>query len=812
MRLKKCYIENFGTLHEFTYEFEEGLNTICQDNGWGKTTFAVFIKAMFYGMEYAPRKKTAENERKKYFPWQGGNFGGSIEFAVGEKEYRLQRYFGKRDKEDVFALYDRRTGLPSTDYTENIGEEIFHIDASSYARSTYIPQNGIGVSMTDSISAKLTNLIENGNDINNYENAYARLEDRLREYKKTGGRGKLALLKEKISAKEGEIEECKNKYNGMLLIEEQIAEQKKRKEELEARREDIREEIVKAGDLKELAAKLESYRILKGQEAEIIEKKKKYDMIFANGIPKDALVRTIENEQRELGGLTVEWKAAHLNEEEKSRLHELEIFFAEGCPDNPQIEMYLGESRAAEDIRNEGIRITASLDVLRAQREQERERIRQGREQKREELQAAVRAAKEKTLVLQKILLSLGILALAGGVALFFVNWIAGIAGCTLAVLLIVAAATRKPGVSAGEIQPEDVEPNDEERILEEEKELEEKLLRVKDEQQKMREHYEAFVSQFTLRDTSESPVQVLTEIKAKAEEYRALLGRDGERAEQREKIQGRIGELTESLGGHFASIHEKYAAYEDFRAAYEALLEDKKEYERLTEELKESGERTRAFEESNSELDLNKKGEEPAGGRDLEELQRQEKQWEEEIEAVNRKINSYRKDRDAMSVIADKQPDMEEELEGLREELKEAEYKARILEWTMQYLKEAKESFSAHYMGTMRRGFFKYASLIGGALDGHIHLDIQLNAQMEAGAALRGSEFFSAGDRDFVGICIRLALIEALFEEEKPFVILDDPFVNLDDARIDNAKKLLRKLSGEYQVLYLVCHSSRVG
>ena len=101
MKLKRCYIENFGTLHDFSYEFEEGLNTVCRDNGWGKTTFAVFIKAMFYGMEYAPRKKTAENERKKYFPWQGGNFGGSIEFTVGEKEYRLQRYFGKKDRKSV---------------------------------------------------------------------------------------------------------------------------------------------------------------------------------------------------------------------------------------------------------------------------------------------------------------------------------------------------------------------------------------------------------------------------------------------------------------------------------------------------------------------------------------------------------------------------------------------------------------------------------------------------------------------------------------------------------------------------------------
>ena len=81
----------------------------------------------------------------------------------------------------------------------------------------------------------------------------------------------------------------------------------------------------------------------------------------------------------------------------------------------------------------------------------------------------------------------------------------------------------------------------------------------------------------------------------------------------------------------------------------------------------------------------------------------------------------------------------------------------------------------------------------------------------MEAQGALRGSEYFSAGNRDFIGICIRLALIEALFEKEKPFLILDDPFVNLDDARISNAKLLLTEIAKEYQVIYLVCHSSRI-
>ena len=34
MRLIQCHIENFGKLHDVTIDFHEGLNRICQKNGW----------------------------------------------------------------------------------------------------------------------------------------------------------------------------------------------------------------------------------------------------------------------------------------------------------------------------------------------------------------------------------------------------------------------------------------------------------------------------------------------------------------------------------------------------------------------------------------------------------------------------------------------------------------------------------------------------------------------------------------------------------------------------------------------------------
>lgn len=84
MRLISCHIENFGKLSNLTVNFDSGYNEFCYENGWGKSTLATFIKAMFFGFE-GERKRSTANERKFYEPWQGGIYGGQITFEVEQK-------------------------------------------------------------------------------------------------------------------------------------------------------------------------------------------------------------------------------------------------------------------------------------------------------------------------------------------------------------------------------------------------------------------------------------------------------------------------------------------------------------------------------------------------------------------------------------------------------------------------------------------------------------------------------------------------------------------------------------------------------
>ena len=62
MRILSCYIAGFGKLVNKKIDLKE-LTVIKQDNGWGKTTFADFIRCMFFGLDGGRKKEIAENDR-----------------------------------------------------------------------------------------------------------------------------------------------------------------------------------------------------------------------------------------------------------------------------------------------------------------------------------------------------------------------------------------------------------------------------------------------------------------------------------------------------------------------------------------------------------------------------------------------------------------------------------------------------------------------------------------------------------------------------------------------------------------------------
>jgi uncharacterized protein YhaN len=61
-----------------------------------------------------------------------------------------------------------------------------------------------------------------------------------------------------------------------------------------------------------------------------------------------------------------------------------------------------------------------------------------------------------------------------------------------------------------------------------------------------------------------------------------------------------------------------------------------------------------------------------------------------------------------------------------------------------------------------------------------------------------------SQGTLDVVYLAARLGLVRLVTGDRRPPLILDDPFVTLDDTRAPLALELLRELAADFQVIYL--------
>ena len=179
MKLVSLHIDNFGKFNNLDMSFNNGLNQLIEENGWGKSTLTAFIKVMFYGFDNSSKRDSYENERKRYKPWNGGIYGGNITFCLDDKRYTIYRTFEAKDKDDTFRLVDQRTMLVSLDYSSNIGYEIFKIDSSTFKKTLCIYENNCITESTGDIEALLGDEQSDTEDINNFDKVIKSMDDKL---------------------------------------------------------------------------------------------------------------------------------------------------------------------------------------------------------------------------------------------------------------------------------------------------------------------------------------------------------------------------------------------------------------------------------------------------------------------------------------------------------------------------------------------------------------------------------------------------------------------------------------------------------
>lgn len=689
MQILRLHIENFGRLHDFDMELEEGFQVFCQENGWGKSTFAAFIKAMFYGLPQTARRSLKENDRKRYRPWQGGAFGGSMEFQAGKKTYRVERFFGTKDREDSFALYDCLTGLESDDYSAGLGEELFHVDRSAYERTCLFLQQDLELSASGSLNARLSRVEEDAGDMRNYEKAVVSLEEKMKYYQKTGNRGEIGRLQEEKGAVREELRVCQELEDELREWHARLDDRRPLLKKAQAEVKKAEQELQKAQEFRQMEAKREQYDLLKSQAEE----------------RQEELQKAAEALAEYTGTPPGEEKLDRYRE----RIYELRTLKRQ---EKEAVE-------AANVARNHLGSLMDARDDLRAPG------ILPG--------------------ILAGFLLIIGIFCLIRGLLL------------PGAALLASGAGALAFGVIAGRRYQEKRAHLDQ-RIKESE-EASHKTQSALRELQKRRDMTEKKVCEFlgVPKHTEFSELERLWGLKRKeSQDYQ----------ERKQTYENRRKEAARS--------RERWFAYRESFT--------KEEQQRLSS----SGEPA-------PDLQRLKK--------DLEDKRARLERFRREEQEIRYRVSSLQEKTERILELKEKEA-------ALSEKIEKAVREHALFEKTLSYLKKAREQFSVRYLGELQDRLESYLVHLEPERKIRPLLDSSLQMKVQEAGAFRTLETQSAGQQDLLRFAQRLAVLDALYTEEQPILILDDPFVNLDTGRQGRALEQLKQLSGRRQTLLLTCRS----
>ncbi len=220
MIIKSIYVSSFGKLKNYSLELNDGLNSIQENNGWGKSTIAVFIKSMFYGLNDSKRS-IEENERLKFRPWNSTEkFGGNLVFVWKEKEYKIERFFGQKSSEDTVKLYDNQTGREFFK-TETLGERIFQIDEEGFFSTTFFSQKDLEVKSNSSLTSKYSAVLDS-EDTQKFDKIIEKIENKAKEYKARGDKGLIFQTKKEIIELDAKIEQAKKSKQILSSLEEEL--------------------------------------------------------------------------------------------------------------------------------------------------------------------------------------------------------------------------------------------------------------------------------------------------------------------------------------------------------------------------------------------------------------------------------------------------------------------------------------------------------------------------------------------------------------------------------------------------------------
>jgi DNA repair exonuclease SbcCD ATPase subunit len=155
--------------------------------------------------------------------------------------------------------------------------------------------------------------------------------------------------------------------------------------------------------------------------------------------------------------------------------------------------------------------------------------------------------------------------------------------------------------------------------------------------------------------------------------------------------------------------------------------------------------------------------------------------------------------------VHAEKQTKLEEELDDLKEALKQEEKRVKIYELAREYISQARAETFLSANEILEKEIQNYFSVFTNGKYKQVQIDkegLEFQVYSEEKGDWAKPEELSGGAIDEFYLACRLALVKLIFQDKRPPLILDDPFVNFDSVRLANTLNFFKMLTTDYQII----------
>ncbi len=167
-------------------------------------------------------------------------------------------------------------------------------------------------------------------------------------------------------------------------------------------------------------------------------------------------------------------------------------------------------------------------------------------------------------------------------------------------------------------------------------------------------------------------------------------------------------------------------------------------------------------------------------------------------------KLNDVRNKTEVLKAAGNDPCDTESKLLWTRSQLNAKRLDYNSLTTALEELTAASNEMRASISPRIASIAGHYFTDVTGGKYRNLELDTRLFLSFESDCGIKSAEHFSAGTRESVYLCLRLALIKLIYGEGKVPIMLDDAFAHTDNARLAGLLKLFAE-SGN-QVIITSC------